>query len=195
MLFQHCPPTTALFQMLVLTPSRAVGVPEGNVGSVSSQLGSSSHLPPYSSQPDPYPQSSLAQQARCLILARKDSCWGVWRCWEGDKGREDPGSSTARPFDLVPGLAGPNGPRQTALSAPRRRLLLLFYQLPRPQGLTERQKGGGVVVARGGGGQMNTIKRLTQSTPSPPLLLSPPFISGSGSVFPRGQAAAPSSPV
>uniref|UniRef100_A0A3B5K664 Uncharacterized protein n=1 Tax=Takifugu rubripes TaxID=31033 RepID=A0A3B5K664_TAKRU len=40
-----------------------------------------SHLPPYSSQPDPYPQSSLAQQARCLILTRKGSCWGVWRCW------------------------------------------------------------------------------------------------------------------
>lgn len=47
------------------------GVPTGCVRSVSSHRGSSSHLPPYSSQPDPYPQPSPAQQARCLIPSKR----------------------------------------------------------------------------------------------------------------------------
>lgn len=47
--------------------SRELGCQRG----VSSHMGSSSHLPPYSSQPDPYPQPSLAQQARCLIPTKR----------------------------------------------------------------------------------------------------------------------------
>ncbi|KAK5851971.1 hypothetical protein PBY51_023481 [Eleginops maclovinus] len=34
-------------------------------------MGSSSHLPPSSSQPDPYPPPSQAQQARCLIPTKR----------------------------------------------------------------------------------------------------------------------------
>lgn len=144
-------------------------------------MGSSSHLPPYSSQPDPYPQSSPAQQARCLIPTKRLPAGGgvavAVGSW-GDKGREElweMGSSTARPFDLVPGLAGQTAQTDSIVSTPCCLLLLLlslFYQPHRPQGLTERQKRGRRKRQREreGGGQMNTMKRLTRTTLTPPSI-------------------------
>ncbi|KAI9524682.1 hypothetical protein NQZ68_016691 [Dissostichus eleginoides] len=66
-------------------------------------MGSSSHLPPSSSQPDPYPPPSQAQQARCLTPTERLPAGGCGA--GGDKGGEELwelGSSTARPFDPVP---------------------------------------------------------------------------------------------
>lgn len=54
------------------------------------------------------------------------------------------GSSTARPFDLVPGPPGQTAQTDSNVSTPCLLLLLLlpslFYQPHRPQGLTERQR-------------------------------------------------------
>lgn len=152
---------------------------------------------PYSSQPDPYPQSSLAQQARCLIPTKRLPAGGcvVVGSW-GDKGREELwelGSSTARPFDLVPGPAGQTAQTDSIVSAPCRLLLSLFYQPHRPQGLTERQREGEEKGDREQGvvGKMNTMKRLTRTT----LTLRPPLHSSFGTdlYIPYGQAAALSS--
>ena len=118
---------------------------------------------------------------------------GVWR---GDKGREElwqPGSSTSRPPDLGPGPAGQTAETDSIVSAPCRHLLL-FYQLHRPQGLTgsrrrgrrqrQRQRGGE------GAGQINTMKRLIQTSLTPSPLHSS---QGTGLPIPYGQADALSS--
>ena len=115
-------------------------------------MGSSSHLPPCSSQPDPYPQSSPAQQARCLIPTKRlpaGGCGGGGA--GGNKGREELwelGSSTAKgPLTWSLARRG-RRPRQTAsclLHAASSSSSSLFYQPHRPQGLTERQKRGRMV--------------------------------------------------
>lgn len=104
-----------------------------------SHKGSSSHLPPYSSQPDPYPRPSLAQQACCLIPTKRFPAGGSG--WGGGVG-ETKHSCTARPFDPVPWPAGADGSgrQQRVYSLPPPPL---FYQPHRPQGLTERQEGAG----------------------------------------------------
>lgn len=150
-------------------------------------MGSSSHLPPYSSQPDPYPQSSLAQQARCLIPTKRLPAGG---CSGGVGGETKAGrrcGSWGAPHrgPLTWSLARRGTrPRQTAscLLPAASSSSSLFYQPHRPQGLTERQKGGGERDREGeGGGQMNTMKRLTRTTLTP--LLHPPFIFGCGSLY------------
>lgn len=112
-------------------------MPEGCVRSVSSHMGSSSHLPPYSSQPDPYPQSSPAQQARCLIPIKRLPAGGCGGCGELDRqsGEElwELGSSTARPFDLVPGPAGQTAQTDSIVSTPCCLLLLLLSLLSATQ--------------------------------------------------------------
>lgn len=142
---------------------------------------------PYSSQPDPYPQSSLAQQARCLIPTKRLPAGGcvVVGSW-GDKGREELwelGSSTARPFDLVPGPAGQTAQTDSIVSAPCRLLLLSLLsatQTPGADGETER--GGGERRQRAGGGGQNEHNEETDTDypDSPPPS---PFIFWYGSLY------------
>lgn len=126
------------------TPSRARGAGRrgargGCVRSVLSHKGSSSHLPPYSSQPDPYPEPSRAQQARCLIPTKRLPARGV-DLWKQRRG----GAPTARPFDPVPGPVGRAAPdRQHRVCS----LLLLLSllsatQTPGAGGETEEEGGG-----------------------------------------------------
>lgn len=148
-------------------------------------MGSSSHLPPYSSQPDPYPQPSPAQQARCLIPTKRLPAGGC--AGETKAGRSCGSWGAPQRGPLTCSLARwGRRPRQTA------RCLLpaaassfsssLFYQPHRPQGLTERQRRGRKKRQREGegGGQMNTMKRLTRTTMTTPP---PPFIFGYGSLY------------
>ena len=171
------------------------GCQRGCVRSVSSShMGSSSHLPPCSSQPDPYPQSSPAQQARCLIPTKRlpaGGCGGGGA--GGNKGREELwelGSSTAKgPLTWSLARRG-RRPRQTAsclLHAASSSSSSLFYQPHRPQGLTERQKRGRMV------GKW-TQWRDWHGLPWPPSL--PPSLHsslGTDLSIPHGQAAALSS--
>lgn len=111
--------TTATFPLLLLvTPAgaRGFGVLVGCVGSVLSHRGSGSHLPPYSSQPDPYPQPSPAQQARCLIPSKRlpaveEGVGG--RSAGGDKGRGGAVGvgelHSKAPFDPFPWPGGADG--------------------------------------------------------------------------------------
>lgn len=153
--------------MLLLTRSQAVGVPEANVGRVSSQLGSSSHLPPYSSQPDPYPRSSLAQQARCLILTRKDSCWGggVAMLGQTKAGRAE-GAPQTGPLTWSLAWQGQTGPdRQHRVCSPPP--LLSATQTPGAEGETE--EGGGGLAGEGGGKWASEHNEETDTEyPTPP---------------------------
>ncbi len=124
-------------------------MPEGCVRSVSSLMGSGSHLPPYSSQPDPYPQSSPAQQARCLIPIKGFLLGGVVvsGSW-GDKAGRSCGSWGAPQRGPLTWSLAQRGrrPRQTASCllpvASSSSSSSLFYQPHRLQGLTETQRRG-----------------------------------------------------
>lgn len=137
-------------------------------------MGSSSHLPPYSSQPDPYPQSSLAQQARCLIPTKRLPAGG---CSGGVGGETKAGR---RCGSWGPPHRGPltwslarrgTRPRQTAscLLPAASSSSSLFYQPHRPQGLTERQKRGRRKRPRRGGWWANEHNEETDTDyPDPP---------------------------
>lgn len=116
----------------------------GCVRSVSSHKGSSSHLPPYSGQPDPYPQPSLAQQACCLIPTKGFPAGGCGRGGVGETKAGgklwEPGSSTVRPFDLVPWPAGADGSDST-MSTPCL-LLSLLSATQTPGADWETEEGG-----------------------------------------------------
>lgn len=115
------------------------GVPVGCVWSVSSHRGSSRHLSPYSSRPDLYPQTSLAQQAHCLISSKRLPAGGhVVRGSWGDKGREElRGAPQRGPLTWSLARQG-RQPRQTAscLLPASSSSLLSATQTP---GVTERQ--------------------------------------------------------
>lgn len=153
-------------------------------------MGSSSHLPPYCSQPDPYPPPSPAQQARCLISTKRFPAGeGVGG---GDKGwRRSRGSSAARPFDLLPGPAGPTAQTDSPVFAPCLLLHLLSLLL------SATQTPGADGERRGGGGwrrgAVSTMRGLTRTTltsrPSPP----PQFIFGCGSLNSLQAGCAPPS--
>lgn len=153
-------------------------MPVGCARSVSSHRGSSSHLSPYSSQPDLYPQPSLAQQARCLISSKGlPAGWGV-------SGRQRQGGAVGGAPQRGPltwSLAWQGRqPRQTALCLlPASSSLLSATQTLGANGETEEGRGGGEVW------QTNTMKRLTQTTPAPtrPFALRPLFISGHRSLY------------
>lgn len=157
---------------------QGAGELEGCVGSVLSHKGSSSHLPPYSSQPDPYPEPSPAQQARCLIPTKRLPAEGGG----GELGRQRRGGAVGAPQrgPLTWSLARwCRRPRQTAPCLLPASFSSLFYQPHGPQGLT------GETERREGGGQ-----RTTLTTHPPP----PPHSSlGTDLSIPYGQAAALSS--
>lgn len=176
------PHHTAIFLLFLLqTPARARGVGHWGarvvcVGSVSSHKGSSSHLPPYSSQPDPLSWAQPGPAGPLSHPHKKASCWGgcVVKLGETKAGRSS-GSPTARAFDLVPGLAGQTAQTDSTVSTPCLLLLLSLLsatQTPGADGETERREGGG---------QMNTMKRWTRTTLTPLPL--PPFIFWYGSLY------------
>lgn len=152
-------------------------MPVGCAWSVSSHRGSSSHLSPYSSQPDLYPQPSLAQQARCLIPSKGLPTGGG--VGETKAGRSCGGAPQRGPLTWSLAWQG-RQPRQTALCLlPASSSLLSATQTLGANGETEEGRGGGEVW------QTNTMKRLTQTTPAPtrPFALHSPFISGHRSLY------------
>lgn len=136
-------------------------------------MGSSSHLPPYSSQPDPYPQPSPAQQARCLIPTKR------LPAGEGELGRQRQGGAVGagelHSEALWPGPwpGGADGPdrQHRVYSPPPPPPPLSFISHTDPRGW-RRDRGGGRRKRQRegeGGGQMNTMKRLTRTTLTPSL--------------------------
>ena len=118
----------------------------GRVRSVSSHKGSCSHLPPYSAQPDPHPQPSPAQQARCLIPTKRLPARGgaVEGGSRGDKGGEElgelGGAPHRDPLTWFPGPAGQTAQTDSTVSTPC--LLLSFISHRDPRG-RRRDRGGG----------------------------------------------------
>lgn len=126
----------------------------GCVRSVSSHMGSSSHLPPYSSQPDPYPQSSPAQQAPLSHPRRKKRLpAGGGRGGElgetkaGGRSCGSWGAPQLRPFDPGPWpWRGQTAQTDSIVSAPRCLLLLSLLSATQTLGAdgeTEEEVGGG----------------------------------------------------
>lgn len=133
-------------------------------------MGSSSHLPPYSSQPDPYPPSSLAQQAHCLIPTKRLPAGGGCGGGGGDKGSEvlwELGSSTSRPFDLVPGPVGQTAQTDSIMSTPCCHLLLLSLlsatHTPGADGETEEGEEKETEKGVGVGGRVNEHNEETDT--------------------------------
>lgn len=157
-------------------------------------MGSSSHLPPYSSQPDPYPQPSLAQQARCLIPTKRLPAGGCgvgetkagWSC--GSWGAPQRG-----PFDLVPGPAGQTAQTDSNVSTPCLLLLSLLSATQTPGADGETEEGEEKETERRGGWWANEHNEETDTDypDHPPSLLHSSL--GTDLSIPYGQAAALSS--
>lgn len=173
--------------------ARGAGMPERCVRSVSSHMSSNSHLPPYSSQPDPYPQSSLAQETCFLIPTKKrfpaGGCGGAV-C--GELRYTKVGGSWVTPhsgpltWSLVwQGQTGPDTQHCVySLPPPPPPPLLSAIQTPEADGEAEKGEEN-ETEQRGWANEHN--EDTDTDYPDPLLLLRPPFIFGYRSLFPMGR--------